>query len=266
MAITPWATPTAGDDAAEAPLRTRFVDVLDNRNRHNREAVYDPAVHVPHADRPHDHCGKCSPRLYSTAVPNLLCDGIATSGWTIAGAVAQGSATGLSFTGTGASARHRILAGESGLAHDIAATKQVFGAGGCPLTLAILARKVGTVTAATLVFGLADAGSHKTGTRGTITQASLSTSFKRFFVYVPTFSASAHTTDCSVLLSTSGSFTGGGSVEATLVYLRPGHGLAYWQPGCMETRHTGWKNVQLGPASLYDQIRDFTDANQLSPT
>lgn len=264
MSITAWQDPTAGDAVAGEPLRARLVEVVDARNRHVREGIYDPAVHVPHVDRPHDHCGRCSPRLYSTAVPNLISRGLGREGWTVSGAT-QGTATGLSFTAGSQSAGRRILAGDSALSEDAQASFQVFGQG-CPLTLAILARKVGTVTTASLVFGLADGTSYATGTRGTITEADLTTDFERFYVLLPMFSALTHSTGCHVRITTGASWTGAGSIQVTLVYLRPGHGLGYWQPGHMEPRHRSWKDVQTGPASLYNQTRDFVDATELVPS
>lgn len=263
MAITTWTTITAGDDSAEAPFRTRHASALRQRLMHCQEFVYDRDTHTPHEDQPHDHCGVCSPRLPSTAVPNLILDGIGVRGWTLSGAT-QGASTGISFSGTGQSARKRILNASGSGSTDQAATRQVFGTG-CPLTVAVVARTVGTVSAVNLLFGLGDASTPKAGAYVTVTQAELSSSWKRFYFYHSSFSASTHFTDTSFLVWTSGTWTGAGTVEVTLAYLRPGNGLSFWVPGHMESNHVGGAGLQGGPASLYDQDRDFVNATELTP-
>lgn len=264
MAITTWTSITAGDDSAEAPFRTRFANALRSRLMHVQEFVYDRSVHTPHRDRPHDHCGVCSLRLPSSAVPNLILGGLCTTGWIVSGA-SQSTSTGTRFSATGQSARKPILNGTSSATIAVPSTKQVFGAG-CPVVVALLLRKVGVITAATVNFGLADGGSFATGAKGTVTQANLTTSFQRFYFYLTSFSASSHATDTSFLITTSGTFSGGGSVDATLALFRPGNGLSYWMPGHMEDVHRILRNTQAGPASLYDKARDFTNALQVTPS
>lgn len=267
MSITAWTDPVADVGDAE-PWRRRLVRGLDQRAQHVREVLYDPAVHRPTG--PHRHTGKDSAAVAATSVPNLIARGIGNRGWTLTGSVTQG-ANGLRFAATSAAATRRILLGDAGglpgpEGKANAASKQVFGAG-CPLLLALVVRPTGTFTDLTLTFGLADGTSFATGTRGVIDETGLpgSGEWKRYFVRLASFSASGHTTDCRVRLATSSTFAGGSSLDASLILLRPGHRLTYWQPGYLEPGHEGWAGTQIA-APLYDQVRDFDEAAELTPS
>lgn len=260
--ITAWTDPVADVGDGEA-WRQRLVRGLDQRARHVREVLYDPALHRPTG--PHRHTGRDSAVVAATSVPNLIARGVGNRGWTLTGSVTQGS-NGLRFTATSAAAARRILRGDGSDARDLSASKQVFGAG-CPLLLSLVVRPSGTFTDLTLTFGLADGTSFVTGTRGVITDADLPASgeWKRFFVRLASFSASGHTTDCRVRIATSSTFAGGTSLDASLVLLRPCLRLTYWQPGYLEVGHEGWAGTQVA-APLYDQVRDFDEAAELTPS
>lgn len=257
MALTPWVVIASSRTAYSKPADNDLLTDSRDRNDHLQGFLYDKTKHVP--IKAHDHDDLNSAKVAVPRMANLILDGRPTQGWSLTGA--SFVTNGMSFSATGQRGTRQLLDDNTG-AGFAARAVNAFGANGCKLLVAMVARIVGSVTAAGFRVGFADGDAVPASAQGRFSfdQADLSAPWTRVYGIWTPFVPGGAWTALRVSVETFGTWTGAGTIEVDYVLVKPSSRLCYWQPAYVESRFESGGNMQQGDASIYDQALNFTDA------
>lgn len=251
-----------GDLCLGSGLTETTEQVLRKNAVHVREAGYDPAAHSPTG--PHDHDGVGSAFILCPDMPNLVLDcQPSTEGndslneWDRTGVRVGGGGLnnrGLYFSATGQYATHVL--------GDRARSKYMTGAG-ADLVLAVLARSRAPMANLTLNFGITDGhtATFKAGTKASVSQAQVGIGrYRRAYSLLARYSATAHSSDFRIGISTTGTFSSGGEVDVTCILVKPCTILPWFEPSLLTRRQHNWELIGVGEVEVFDEEINFHTA------